>query len=117
MADTITVASKVPMAILIVDPREGDEHVAEPIEINGARHPSGVAGIGLTEGVDAAFFKAWIDANQDHPAVSNGLLYEVDPEQDDVGAEAPIETKADGGPTGANVEPSTDLDSAHTETP
>lgn len=81
MAKTVTIASRIPMAIRI---EEADGNPDKPglskqrrsIVINGAGNELG-APEGFTADVDEALFDAWVDANANHAAVVNGLLRKV----------------------------------------
>lgn len=81
MGKTVTIASRIPMAIRI---EEADGNPDKPglskqrrsIVINGAGNELG-APEGFTADVDEALFDAWVDANSNHAAVVNGLLRKV----------------------------------------
>lgn len=78
MGKTVTIASRIPMAIRI---EEADSNAEKPglskerrsVVINGAGNALGVTE-GFTPDVDEALFDAWVDANPNHAAVVNGLL-------------------------------------------
>lgn len=81
MGKTVTIASRIPMAIRI---EEADGNPDKPglskqrrsIVINGAGNDLGTVE-GFTADVDEALFDAWVDANANHAAVVNGLLRKV----------------------------------------
>lgn len=81
MAKTVTIASRIPMAIRI---EEADGNPDKPglskqrrsLVINGAGNELG-APEGFTADVDEALFDAWVGANANHAAVVNGLLRKV----------------------------------------
>lgn len=82
MADTIKVASRSPMAIRITESAEGKEPGTElkSAVLSGSSSIRGSLE-GVTE-VDAAFFRQWLKANPDHPAVAAGLIREMDEDED-----------------------------------
>lgn len=101
MSDTLTVACKLPHGLVlrlhemveINEPTAGGSFrkvkraqvIGEPVTIRGylrrfdrateqAPLASG-SSFALTQGVDADFFKKWLDQNKDLDAVRNGLIY------------------------------------------
>lgn len=78
MGKTVTIASRIPMAIRI---EEANTNPDKPglskerrfIVINGAGNDLGVTE-GFTPDVDEALFDAWVKDNPNHAAVVNGLL-------------------------------------------
>lgn len=82
MAETITILS----AALVALPLTLADEAGEPRTVLAA--PCRGPEPGRTEGVDVAFFRAWVAANPDHPAVVNGLLSEAE----DVPEAAPVDT-------------------------
>jgi hypothetical protein len=82
--DTITVASRIPMAIQMS--MEGYPSVT----INGSNHREVLDGAGLTEGVDPAMFEAWMKMHATSDAVMQGLIGKVDPSKvEEVRADLP----------------------------
>lgn len=95
MADTITVASKLPnglhldlQTVIGNDPARGDIVKRDRFAtLKGAELPRGtdhkndvtyqnvVGGFALTPGVDKAKFEAWLKQNAEMPAVKNGLIF------------------------------------------
>lgn len=72
MAETITILSAAPVALpLTLADEAGEPRTVLVMPRRGAEP-------GRTEGVDAAFYRAWLEANPDHPAVANGLLSETE---------------------------------------
>lgn len=58
------------------------EQIGEPVVIKGNKLPFGevpeyqiVGNYALTAGVDAEFFRMWMDQNAGHEAVKNGLIF------------------------------------------
>lgn len=58
------------------------DKVGRTVKINGFATPADkaplhqiVGGFGLTHGVDADFFSAWMAQNKDHPAVEGGFIF------------------------------------------
>lgn len=97
MASTVTIASKLPFALLIEveEPRKVMEptplgaievtryfRVGEPITIKGCARKVGEdsdvqfsGGYALTSGVDAEMWTNWLASHQDFPAVKQGLIF------------------------------------------
>lgn len=98
MASTVTVACKLPHGLVLrnfemitrSEPVMGGgtrevqfaEQRGEPVVIKGYATKWGEAptiqisgGYALTKGVDAEFFDAWLEQNQDHDAVKSGLIF------------------------------------------
>lgn len=82
--ETLAVVCKLPhgLQIQLYRPAEKPDGVAlpvgDPVVLAGANtHPlvSIPGAYGVTPGVDAAMFRAWMDANKDFPAVRNGLIF------------------------------------------
>ncbi len=73
MPDTITVASRLPMAIRMAV----EDH--PPVVINGSNHREALDGAGLTEGVDAEAFDAWMKLHEKSDAVRDKLIQKVEP--------------------------------------
>lgn len=81
MAKTVTIASRIPMAIRLEEPdgnpdKPGLSKARQSIVINGAGNELGALE-GFTADVDEALFDAWVEANSNHDAVVNGLLRKV----------------------------------------
>jgi hypothetical protein len=110
MAETVTVACKLPHGLILQNYRMAEkpvpilgggtrvekmaEPVGAPITIRGVAHEVNkaptvqiIGGYALTPGVDAGFFAAWLKANADHDAVRNGLIF-AHAKADDAEAEA-----------------------------
>ena len=66
--DTLTVASKLPMGIVV-------DHAGQRLLLIGSNAPGSVAGFGLTPGIDADWFASWMAANQDFEPIRNGLIF------------------------------------------
>ena len=66
--DTLTVASKLPMGIVV-------DHAGQRLLLVGSNAPGSVAGFGLTPGVDADWFASWVAANQDFESIRSGLIF------------------------------------------
>ncbi|MGO4738640.1 hypothetical protein AB4099_18980 [Bosea sp. 2KB_26] len=89
MGATITIASRAPMAIRLTQPEPNPEKPGQTAEltsivISGAGNAAGVTE-GLTHNVDADFYRAWVKANPNHPAVENGMFREVGGDEPDSG--------------------------------
>ncbi|MEZ2410541.1 hypothetical protein AB6806_27470 [Bosea sp. RCC_152_1] len=89
MGKTVTIASRIPMAIRIEEPegnpdKPGLSKDRQSTVIKGAGNDLGTVE-GLTTGVDEDVFDAWVKANPNHAAVVNGMLRKVP------GDEAPAE--------------------------
>lgn len=72
MAETITILSSASVALPLMLADEAGEPRTVLVAPRRGAEP------GRTEGVDAAFYRAWVEANPDHPAVVNGLLSEAE---------------------------------------
>ena len=76
MTSTVKVACKLPAGLIVdhvtKDGREGK------LQLNGASHPSNVAGFGVTE-VDADLFRSWLGSEEGKTfaPVKNGLIFEI----------------------------------------
>ncbi len=68
MAATVTVGCKLPHGLHM---DLGDKRVT----INGTNSAAIIGGHGITEGVDADFFDAWMKKNKDLPFVQRGLIF------------------------------------------
>jgi hypothetical protein len=98
MAGFVTVASKLPHALVLEledktkerEPVMGGGHReverwrknGQAVTINGSARPFGAPysptvqeGVGLTFGVDADFFKAWLAQKKDYPPVVLGMIF------------------------------------------
>jgi hypothetical protein len=97
MSDTVTVVSKLPHGLRLqlqetfktMEPVQGGSRqversrfTGELVILNGAAAPLGAAvahkignGFAFTHGVDAVFWKKWLEQNRSHPAVENGMIY------------------------------------------
>lgn len=78
MTKTITIASRAPMAVRLMrpDPNPGAPGLSpelDTIVLNGAGNEAGMVE-GITNGVDAEFYNAWLKANPNHPVVTTGVL-------------------------------------------
>ena len=87
MPNTLKIGSTSPLAILITEPnptpdKPGDAPELRTLTIRGA----GTGTEGVTEGVDADLYHAWLKANPHHPAVENGLFREIG-DNDPVGSD------------------------------
>jgi len=71
MADVITVASRIHTAVRM-DHGDGVYTV-----LNGNTHPDALGGVGLTAGVDADLFNAWLDTPAGAEWQAQGFLYEL----------------------------------------
>ncbi|WP_038367855.1 hypothetical protein [Bosea sp. UNC402CLCol] len=85
MGKTVTIASRIPMAIRIEEPegnpdKPGLSKDRQRTVIKGAGNDLGTVE-GLTAGVDEDLFDAWVKANPNHGAVVNGLLRKVGAEE------------------------------------
>lgn len=65
---TVTVGCKLPNGLVL-------EFGGKSVEVNGANSSIIIGGYGLTEGVDAAFFEAWMEAHEAMPFVRNQLIF------------------------------------------
>ncbi len=86
--DTVTVASRAHTAIRIQEPmpeefrdRPGEAPVPKTAVINGANHADAKGGVGFTHNVNAALFKAWMQAREKAGDVLHHMLEVVSPEQ------------------------------------
>ncbi|NTA27404.1 hypothetical protein [Allorhizobium ampelinum] len=100
MADTVTVACKIPNGLIlrVFNMVEHDEPVmgggtkttkrahqlGQSVTIKGPATPFGQApkvvtagGYAINTGIDADFWNAWIEQNKDHEAVKSGLIYSM----------------------------------------
>ena len=66
--NTVTVGCKLPHGLVL-------ELGGVEVTINGVNSSLIVGGFGLTEGVDAAFFDAWMSANKHTAIVKNELIF------------------------------------------
>ena len=67
-SNTVTVGCKLPNGLVL-------EFGGKSVEVNGANSSVIIGGYGLTEGVDAAFFDAWMEAHEAMPFVRNQLIF------------------------------------------
>lgn len=67
-ATTVTVGCKLPNGL---HAEIGDTTVI----FNGTNSSTIAGGFGLTEGVDAEFWKAWLEQNKNMPFVKNGFVF------------------------------------------
>lgn len=65
---TVTVGCKIPNGLHL-------DLGGKRITLNGSSSSLVIGGYGLTEGVPAEFFEAWMKAYADSPAVTNGLVF------------------------------------------
>lgn len=82
---TVTVSCKLPNGLVL-------ELGGKSVEVNGANSSVIIGGYGLTEGVDAAFFDAWMEAHEAMPFVRNQLIFA---QSKTVDAQAEASEKAD----------------------
>lgn len=87
MAETINIASHLPMAVRLFEPFENPEKPGEGREprsfvIGGKAHPDSTLEV-VTRGVDAEIYKLWLKANPHHPIVLNDSVREVSDEEAD----------------------------------
>ncbi|MDE1158428.1 MAG: hypothetical protein PW791_09145 [Neorhizobium sp.] len=102
MSDTVTVVSKLPHGLRLqlqekfktMEPVQGGSRPVERsrftgkvVILKGAAAPIGAPlahkvdnGFAFTHGVDADFWKSWLEQNKDHPAVERGMVYASDSE-------------------------------------
>ena len=66
--NAVTVGCKLPHGLVL-------EVGGVEVKINGVNASLIVGGYGLTEGVDAAFFDAWMSANKHAAVVKNELIF------------------------------------------
>ena len=90
MTDTVTVASRAPMAIQIQEPmpeeyreKPGEAPLLRGATINGANHSSARGGVGFTHGVSAEVFKLWHEAQIKGRSALAHLVSIVEPEEAD----------------------------------
>jgi hypothetical protein len=79
-AKTLTVACKLPHGIeLRLYKVEKDIPAqllpGDPVVLAGSNSDGALGGYGFTDNVDAGFFSAWMDQNQNFPAVRAGLIF------------------------------------------
>lgn len=84
MAEMVTVASRLPMAVQIQEPvpeefkeKPGDAPPLSSITLNGANHAQAIGGAGHTE-VDGEVLQKWMEANKNHPWVKGKLISKVE---------------------------------------
>lgn len=81
MAETVTVACKLPMGLHLDDADSKTGVRTRWATLRGFSTPFGVFpenvahGVGLTHGVDANKFQAWMETHKDSPLVANGLVF------------------------------------------
>lgn len=78
MTKMITIASRAPMAVRLTRPdpnpdAPGLSPELDSIVLNGAGNEAGMVE-GITKGVDAEFYNAWLKANPNHPVVTTKVL-------------------------------------------
>lgn len=106
-SSTVTVGCKLPHGLLMQSylPREraapGMPEIpavprGEPVLLAGSTASSILGGFGITEGVDAEFFEAWLKENQDYAPVKSGLIFAI-AKASDVKAEAKSREKVRSG--------------------
>jgi len=82
---TITIACNLPHGIHLQRYQFKDKHdgivafraaeaLGDRVTLNGANHESAIMGFGITENVDAEWFAAWLEENQDIAFVKNGSI-------------------------------------------
>ena len=67
-SSTVTVGCKLPHGLVL-------ELGEKSVVLNGANSSNIIGGYGLTEGVDAAFFDAWMEKHEAMPFVRNQLVF------------------------------------------
>jgi hypothetical protein len=67
MAETISVASKLPIGLTL-------EHAGKKVTFFGANHPEALLGCGITPNVDKAWFDDMAETLR-HPAIENGHVF------------------------------------------
>lgn len=72
MSDTVTVASRLPMALRL------DVEGHPSAVLNGNNHREALDGAGITHGVDKALLDAWMETHGESDAVTQGLIQVVD---------------------------------------
>ena len=77
---TVTVGCKLPHGLVL-------EVGSTSVTLNGANASNIIGGYGLTEGVDKAFFDAWLKKNEHLPFVRNQMVF-AQSTTDDAKAEA-----------------------------
>lgn len=65
---TVTVGCKIPNGLHL-------DLGGKRVTLNGSHSSRVIGGYGLTEGVPADFFEAWLQTYADSPAVTNGLVF------------------------------------------
>ena len=90
MTDTVTVASRAPMAIQIQEPlpdefreKPGLAPILRTATLNGANHPSARGGAGFTHGVSAEVFKLWHEGQVKAKSALAELVSIVEPDEAD----------------------------------
>ncbi len=101
----VTVGCKLPNGLII---RHGEHRVM----LHGSNHSEVIGGHGITHGVDAEFFEAWMGAHKDYEPVKQGLIF-AHAKEANVRAEAKEKAKNKNGfeqlePKGNKIEPATD---------
>jgi hypothetical protein len=88
MTDTVTVASRVPMALTIQEPlpaefkdKPGEAPLLQTAVINGANHGEAKGNVGFTHNVNAAMFKAWHELQVKGKTALADLVSIVSPEE------------------------------------
>lgn len=66
--ETVTVGCKLPHGLVL-------ELDKQSVVLNGANSSTIIGGYGLTEGVDKAFFDAWMEKNEHLPFVRNQTVF------------------------------------------
>jgi hypothetical protein len=67
-SSTVTVGCKLPSGLVL-------ELDGKTVELNGANSSNIIGGYGLTEGVDAEFFKQWMEKHEGMAFVRNELVF------------------------------------------
>ncbi len=90
MTDTVTVASRAPMAIQIQEPlpdefreKPGEAPLLRSATLNGSNHPGAKGGVGFTHGVEAEVFDLWHKAQVKAKSALAGMFSIVDPKEAD----------------------------------
>lgn len=65
---TVTIGCKLPNGLVL-------EVGGKSVQINGANSTQLVGGHGITYGVDAEFWQAWLKQNADRAVVKNGFIF------------------------------------------
>lgn len=86
---TVTVGCKLPNGLIL-------ELNGQTVEVNGSTSSRVIGGHGITYDVDAEFFDAWMEANEDRAMVRNGFIFAHDKAADTKAEAAEKENNATG---------------------